>query len=86
MFPGHTIDVTTVAQVKDDLKGWQLSRCVFVRDAGMVSQENLDRFGKRNGKSILCMPMRLGMLRDRDISFVLSNEIKPGIGYHTRST
>ena len=39
VFPGNTVDVTTVAQVKDDLKGWKLSRCVFVGDAGMVSQD-----------------------------------------------
>src|SRR5215469_3740795 len=38
IFPGNTVDVTTVASVKDDLKGWQLSRCVFV--GGMVSAEN----------------------------------------------
>src|ERR671939_470005 len=28
VFPGNTVDVTTVAQVKDELKGWKLSRCV----------------------------------------------------------
>jgi transposase len=43
VFPGNTVDVSTVAQVKDDLKGWKLSRCVFVGDAGMVSQDNLER-------------------------------------------
>src|SRR5207249_6347807 len=26
VFPGNTVDVTTVARVKQDLKGWQLSR------------------------------------------------------------
>jgi len=60
VFPGNTVDVTTVAQVKDDLKGWKLSRCVFVGDAGMVSQENLDRLSKSGGKYIVCMPMRRG--------------------------
>jgi hypothetical protein len=60
VFPGNTVDVSTVAQVKDDLKGWQLSRCVFVGDAGMVSQDNLDRLSKSGGKYILCMPMRRG--------------------------
>src|SRR5919202_4082406 len=59
-FPGNTVDVTTVAQVKDELKGWQLSRCVFVGDAGMVSQDNLDRLSTSGGKYILCMPMRRG--------------------------
>jgi Transposase DDE domain len=60
VFPGNTVDVTTVAQVKADLKGWKLSRCVFVGDAGMVSQENLDRLSKSGGKYILWMPMRRG--------------------------
>ena len=58
--PGNTVDVTTVAQVKDDLKGWKLSRCVFVGDAGMVSQENLERLSTSGGTYIVCMPMRRG--------------------------
>ena len=37
VFPGNTVDVSTVAKVKEDLKGWQLTRCLFVGDAGMVS-------------------------------------------------
>jgi hypothetical protein len=60
VFPGNTVDVTTVAQIKDDLKGWKLSRCVFVGDAGMVSQENLERLSTSGGKYIVCMPMRRG--------------------------
>jgi Transposase DDE domain len=60
VFPGHTVDVTTVAQVKDALKGWQLSRCVFVGDAGMVSQENLERLSTSGGTYIVCMPRRRG--------------------------
>jgi transposase len=60
VFPGNTVDVTTVAQVKADLRGWQLSRCVFVGDAGMVSQENLTTLSASGGKYILCMPMRRG--------------------------
>jgi Transposase DDE domain len=60
VFPGTTVDVTTVAQVKADLRGWQLSRCVFVGDAGMVSQENLTQLSASGGKYILCMPMRRG--------------------------
>ena len=60
VFPGNTVDVTTVAQVKDDLKGWKLSRFVFVGDAGMVSQDNLNRLSESGGKYILCMPMRRG--------------------------
>jgi Transposase DDE domain len=60
VFPGHTVDVSTVAQVKDELRGWQLSRCVFMGAAGMVSQENLTKLGESGGKYILCMAMRRG--------------------------
>lgn len=60
VFPGNTVDVTTVAHVKDDLRGWKLSRCVFVGDAGMVSQDNLKTLSESGGKYIVCMPMRRG--------------------------
>jgi hypothetical protein len=60
IFPGNTVDVTTVASVKDDLKGWQLSRCVFVGDAGMVSAENLTALARAGGKYIVCMPIHRG--------------------------
>jgi hypothetical protein len=60
VFPGNTVAVTTVAPVKADLRGWHLSRCVFVGDAGMVSQENLTKLSASGGKSILCRPMRRG--------------------------
>lgn len=49
-----------MAQVNDDLKGWKLSRCVVVGDAGMVSQENLERLSTSGGTYILCSPMRRG--------------------------
>jgi hypothetical protein len=67
VFPGNTVDVTTVAQVKADLRGWQLSRCVFVGDAGMVSEENLRSLSRAGGKYILCMPMRRGDEVTRDV-------------------
>lgn len=60
IFPGNTVDVTTVAKVKEDLKGWQLSRCVFVGDAGMVSKANLETLARGGGKYILCMPIHRG--------------------------
>jgi hypothetical protein len=60
IFPGNTVDVTTVAKVKKDLKGWHLSRCVFVGDAGMVSKANLEMLAKGGGKYILCMPIHRG--------------------------
>ena len=60
IFPGNTVDVTTVERVKQDLKGWQLSRCVFVGDAGMVSKANLETLARGGGKYILCMPIHRG--------------------------
>lgn len=60
VFPGNTVDVTTVAQVKKDLRGWQLTRCLFVGDAGMVSQANRQTLAQGGGKYLLAMPMRRG--------------------------
>ena len=60
VFPGNTVDVTTVDQVKADLRGWQLTRCLFVGDAGMVSASNLKALSRGGGKYLLCMPMRRG--------------------------
>lgn len=60
VFPGNTVDVTTVEQVKRELKGWQLTRCVFVGDAGMVSAKNLKSLAGSGGKYIVCMPITPG--------------------------
>ena len=60
IFPGNTVDVTTVERVKKDLQGWHLSRCVFVGDAGMVSKANLETLARGGGKYILCMPIHRG--------------------------
>lgn len=60
VFPGNTTDVTTVARVKADLKGWKLGRCVFVGDAGMNSEENRHTLALGVGKYILAAKMRGG--------------------------
>ena len=60
VFPGNTSDVTTVARVKADLKGWKLGRCVFVGDAGMNSEENRRTLALGAGKYILASKMRGG--------------------------
>ena len=60
VFPGNTVDVSTVAKVKEDLRGWQLTRCLFVGDAGMVSQANFQSLAKGGGKYLMAMPMRRG--------------------------
>jgi transposase len=58
VLPGDTADVATVAQIKDDLRAWQLGRCVFVGDAGMYSAENLAALSRGLGRYILAVPMR----------------------------
>lgn len=60
VFPGNTSDVTTVKQVKEDLRGWRLGRCVFVGDAGMNSEDNRKRLALGGGKYILAAKMRGG--------------------------
>lgn len=60
VFRGDTVDVETVAQVKADLRGWKLTRSVFVGDAGMVSEANLRALAQGGGKYILCLPVKPG--------------------------
>lgn len=60
VFPGNTVDVTTVKRVKADLRGWRLNRCLFVGDAGMVSADNLKTLSRGGGRYILCMPIHRG--------------------------
>jgi len=60
IFPGNTVDVTTVEKVKEDLRGWKLGRCVFVGDAGMVSAENLRKLSLGGGSYIVAMPAHQG--------------------------
>jgi len=57
VFPGNTVDVSTVERVKRDLRGWKLTRCVFVGDAGMVSRENLRHLARAGGRYIVCAPI-----------------------------
>lgn len=60
VFPGNTNDMTTIEQVKADLRGWKLGRCVFVGDAGMNSEENRRTLSLGGGKYILASKMRAG--------------------------
>ena len=60
VFPGQTNDGTTVARVKEDLRGWRLGRCVFVGDAGMNSEANRRALALGSGKYILATKMRAG--------------------------
>jgi hypothetical protein len=60
VFPGNTTDVTTIEQIKTDLRGWRLNRCIFVADAGMVSEANLAMLRRGGGHYIVAMPWRKG--------------------------
>jgi transposase len=60
VFAGNTVDVTTVERVKADLRGWQLNRCLFVGDAGMVSEANLKTLSRGGRHYILCLPIQRG--------------------------
>ncbi len=51
VFPGNTVDVSTVTQVKRDLRDWQLTRCLFVGDAGMVSAANFKALAAGGGST-----------------------------------
>jgi hypothetical protein len=62
VFPGNTVDATTVAQVKEELRGWKLGRAIFVGDAGMDSAPNRADLAKGLGHYILAMP--IGKLKE----------------------
>jgi hypothetical protein len=57
VFAGNTVDVTTVARIKDDLRGWKLGRAIFVTDAGMNSEDNRLELARGAGKYVLAMPV-----------------------------
>ena len=53
VLPGNTQDMTTVETVKRDLAGWKLSRCIWVMDRGMNSEENRIILQRAGGHYIL---------------------------------
>jgi len=55
VFPGNQSDVTTVEQVKRDLRGWKLGRALFVADSGMNSAENRQELLKGCGRYLLAI-------------------------------
>ncbi|MBK1671495.1 transposase [Rhodovibrio sodomensis] len=57
VLPGDTADVSTVRQIKEDLRSWNLGRCVFVGDAGMYSKANLKALSEGLGRYIVAVPM-----------------------------
>jgi len=57
VFPGNTADVTTVKQVRADLRGWELGRVIFVADSGMNSKDNREELARACGKYLLATRM-----------------------------
>ena len=60
VWPGNTNDQTVVEQVKDDLAGWRLGRCVWVVDRGFSSDQNLRYLTRAGGHWIAGEKMRDG--------------------------
>jgi transposase len=58
VLPGNTQDMNTVEMVKRDLRGWKLSRCIWVMDRGMNSEENRLVLQKAGGHYILGEKLR----------------------------
>lgn len=58
IMPGNTSDMKIVATVKNDLLGWKLSRCVWVMDRGMSSEENRLILQKAGGHYIIGEKLR----------------------------
>ena len=56
VFDGNTVDVTKVAQIKEDLAAWKLTRAILVGDAGMDSAENHKALALGLGRYVLAVP------------------------------
>jgi transposase len=57
VLPGNTSDVTTVEQVRADLRGWNLGRALFVADSGINSEDNRTELARACGKYLLACRM-----------------------------
>lgn len=57
VLPGNTSDVSTVEQVRTDLRGWKLGRALFVADSGMNSEDNRSELARACGKYLLACRM-----------------------------
>jgi len=65
VWPGNTNDQTVIEQVKDDLGGWKLGRCVSVVDSGFSAAENLRYLQRAGGHYIAGMKLRSGTAEAR---------------------
>ena len=69
VLPGNTPDVTTVQQIKEDLRQMRLGRALFVGDAGLYAKANLAELSKGAGRYILATPIgRVKEIKDEVLS------------------
>jgi transposase len=59
-WPGNTMDMTVIDEVKKDLVGWKLGRVIQVMDRGFSSEENLRILQRTGGHYIIGERMRAG--------------------------
>ncbi|MGG6440159.1 IS1634 family transposase [Saccharococcus caldoxylosilyticus] len=60
VWPGNTMDMTVIKQVKNDLIGWKLGRVISVMDRGFSSEENLRILQQAGGHYIVGEKIRSG--------------------------
>jgi len=59
-FPGTASDQVIIRKVKDDLRGWSLSRVIWVLDRGFTSEENRRYLQRAGGHYIVGEKLRSG--------------------------
>ncbi len=59
-FPGNTSDQVIIRKVKDDLRGWNLSRVIWVLDRGFTSEQNRRYLQRAGGHYIVGEKLRSG--------------------------
>jgi len=75
-WPGNTMDMSVIEEVKKDLMGWRLGRVIKVMDRGFSSEENLRILQRGAGHYIIGERMRSGK---KDVEAALSKKGR----YHT---
>ena len=77
VFPGNTVDKTTVAQVVSDLKSrFKLERVIFVGDRGMLSDSNLTHLMEEGLDMIVAHPVR-GSALAQEVIQNLKKQVDP---------
>ncbi len=75
-FPGNASDQVIIRTVKDDLRGWNLSRVIWVLDRGFTSEQNRRYLQRAGGHYIVGEKLRSG---SREAAAALSRQGR----YHT---